>query len=208
MAQITTVTTKNNKSEVTDTQWRGVAASSDSINGTEDLFASFLQPYIEEYSGRTGTAATGAYTKKFTVSVPSNVENQKEKEEFGEAEAEMTIEDSKNGNEADRGFDISIKLVTGSGSDTCTMIILSLAVLMIAGAVVTAAKVNKRADNTDTAFTTGETAGNIGTNSPRVTISEKTEGTGKSVTVPVQVYETKKSGNKKYIYYEMPKSSK
>ena len=84
-----------------------------------------------------------------------------------------------------------------------TMIILSLAVLMIAGAVVTAAKVNKRADNTDTAFTTGETAGNIGTTSPRVTISEKTEGTGKSVTVPVQVYETKKSGNKKYIYYEM-----
>ena len=122
VAQITTVT-KNNKSEVTETKWRGVAASSDSINGTEDLFASFLQPYIEEYSGRTGTAATGAYTKKFTVSVPSNIENQKEKEEFGEAEAEMTIEDSKNGNEADRGFDISIKLVTGSGSDTCRMLL-------------------------------------------------------------------------------------
>ena len=84
-----------------------------------------------------------------------------------------------------------------------TMIILSLAVLMIAGAVVTAAKVNKRADNMDTAFTTGEAAGNIGTDGPKVTISEKTEGTGKSVTVPVQVYETKKSGNKKYIYYEM-----
>ena len=35
----------------------------------------------------------------------------------------MTIEDSKNGNEADRGFDISIKLVTGSGSDTCRMLL-------------------------------------------------------------------------------------
>ncbi len=122
VAQITTVT-KNNKSEVTETKWRGVAANSDSINGTEDLFASFLQPYIEEYSGRTGTAATGAYTKKFTVSVPSNIENQKEKEEFGEAEAEMTIEDSENGGGADGGFDISIKLVTGSGSDACRMLL-------------------------------------------------------------------------------------
>ena len=122
VAQITTVT-KNNKSEVTETKWRGVAANSDSINGTEDLFASFLQPDIEEYSGRTGTAATGAYTKKFTVSVPSNIENQKEKEEFGEAEAEMTIEDSENGGGADGGFDISIKLVTGSGSDACRMLL-------------------------------------------------------------------------------------
>lgn len=85
-----------------------------------------------------------------------------------------------------------------------TMIILSLAVLMIAGAVVTAARVNKKADNTDTAFTTGSVAGNTGTDSPTVKISEKTAtGTGKSVTVSVQVYETKKSGNKKYTYYEM-----
>ena len=32
------------------------------------------------------------------------------------------------------------------------MIILSLAVLMLAGAVVTTARVNKQADNTDTSF--------------------------------------------------------
>lgn len=147
VAQITTVTTKNNKSEVTDTKWRGVAASSDSVNGTEDLFASFLQPYIEEYSGRTGTAATGAYTKKFTVSVPSNIENQKEKEEFGETEAEMTVEDSKNGDEADGGFDISIKLVTGSGSDTCRML------LRLSGKL-SLEKIEKTTTDTSTTITT------------------------------------------------------
>ena len=36
-----------------------------------------------------------------------------------------------------------------------TMIILSVAVLMLAGAVVTAARVNKQADNADTSFQTG-----------------------------------------------------
>ena len=90
-----------------------------------------------------------------------------------------------------------------------TMIILSLAVLMVAGAVVTAARINKKADNTDTAFTTGNIAGGTGTSSPTVTISDTTAtGTEASVTVPVQVYETKKSGNKRYIYYEMFKASK
>ena len=40
-----------------------------------------------------------------------------------------------------------------------TMIILSLAVLMLAGAVVTTARVNKQADNTDTSFQTRQTGG-------------------------------------------------
>ena len=39
-----------------------------------------------------------------------------------------------------------------------TMIVLSLAVLMLAGAVVTSAKVNKKAENTDTAFKATDTA--------------------------------------------------
>lgn len=144
---ITTVTKKDNKGEVTNKEeWRGVAVSSDPVSGAEDLFASFLQPYIKEYAGRTGTAATGAYTKNFTVSVPSNIKNQKEKEEFGEVAAEMTIEDSKNVNEAGGGFDISIKLVTGSGSDTCKML------LRLSGTVSTESKENS--PDTSTKITT------------------------------------------------------
>ena len=74
-----------------------------------------------------------------------------------------------------------------------TMIILSLAVLMLAGAVVTAARVNKKADNTDVAFVAGQEIGGSGTNSPEITISEKT-GTG-----------TDKNTNKKYYYYDYSK---
>ena len=89
-----------------------------------------------------------------------------------------------------------------------TMIIVSLAVLMLAGAVVTSAKINKRADNTDTAFTTGSKIADYGTDSPTVTISEKqAAGTGNSVTLPVNVYETKKKANKKYYYYNIFKTN-
>lgn len=87
-----------------------------------------------------------------------------------------------------------------------TMIILSLAVLMLAGAVVTAARVNKKADNTDAAFVAGQEIGGSGTNSPEITISEKTgTGTEKSVSLPVKVYETDKNTNKKYYYYDYSK---
>lgn len=77
-----------------------------------------------------------------------------------------------------------------------TMIVLSLAVLMLAGAVVTAAKVNKHADNTDTAFRTG----NKLDGSYSVTITDSDSSS--SVSVPVQVYQTDNESNTKYIYYE------
>ena len=83
-----------------------------------------------------------------------------------------------------------------------TMIILSLAVLMVAGAVVTAARVNKKADNTDTAFVVG----NPQTEQSTVTISEKNSvGTGNSVTMDVRIYETEKKADKKYYYYDIIK---
>lgn len=89
-----------------------------------------------------------------------------------------------------------------------TMIILSLAVLMLAGAVVTAARINKKADNTDTAFVTGREVGGTGTSSPSVTISDnQAAGTDASVTVPVRVYQTEKNENKNYTYYEMYKAN-
>lgn len=84
-----------------------------------------------------------------------------------------------------------------------TMIILSLAVLMLAGAVVTSARVNKKADNTDTAFTVGTQLPDGTSDSSTVTITEA-DGSGgfatatKSAELPVTVYETKN----KYIYYE------
>lgn len=101
---------------------------------------------------------------------------------------------------------ISRKLQSNSGETIAetlvTMIIVSLAVLMLAGAVVTSAKINKRADNTDTAFVAGHEIGGSGTNSPTVTISEKQAvGTGKAVALSVNVYETEKKANKKYYYY-------
>lgn len=104
-------------------------------------------------------------------------------------------------------FRISRKLKNKSGETIAetlvTMVILSLAVLMLAGAVVSAAKVNKKADNTSTSFTVGTEVPGSGTNSPTVTITQ-TNGTGgtgtstRSATLPVKVYETKN----KYIYYE------
>ena len=87
-----------------------------------------------------------------------------------------------------------------------TMIILSLAVLMLAGAVVTTARVDKQADNTDTSFKTGAVV-NSGTNSSKVIISEEnaTGGTGStsSAEIPVQVYQSPANRlGKSYIYYK------
>lgn len=85
-----------------------------------------------------------------------------------------------------------------------TMIILSLAVLMLAGAVVTAARVNKQADNTDTSFQTG-TAISTGTAPAKVIISEEnaTGGTGSiAAELPVTLYQSQNSSGKSYIYYK------
>lgn len=80
-----------------------------------------------------------------------------------------------------------------------TMIILSLAVLMLAGAVVTAARVNKQADNTDTAFRTGSALG--GSYSVTITDEDSSKEIS-SISIPVQVYQTDNKSNTKYIYYE------
>ena len=85
-----------------------------------------------------------------------------------------------------------------------TMIVLSLAVLMLAGAVVTAARVNKQADNTDTSFQTG-TAISTGTAPAKVIISEEnaTGGTGSiAAELPVTLYQSQNSSGKSYIYYK------
>lgn len=100
------------------------------------------------------------------------------------------------------------KLYSNSGESIAetlvTMIVLSLAVLMLAGAVVTAARIDKKADNTDTAFVTGEEIDTAGTRHPTVTIAEKQEaGSGNSVSLDVSVYETKKNADKSYYYYNI-----
>lgn len=75
-----------------------------------------------------------------------------------------------------------------------TMIILSLAVLMLAGAVVTSARINSKADNTDTAFTAATTSP-----SERYINFTYESGSGeKKIDVPINYYKT---GND-YIYYE------
>lgn len=76
-----------------------------------------------------------------------------------------------------------------------TMIILSLAVLMLAGAVVTSARVNKKADNTDTAFSTTDVSWSD--NGVEITDGSKA-GTNATVTIPAILYKTKN----KYKYYE------
>ena len=86
-----------------------------------------------------------------------------------------------------------------------TMIILSLAVLMLAGAVVTTARVNKQADNTDTSFQTRQTGAKVstGTNSTKVILSEchrrcrrgiKCGNSGAGISVP-----GKQSGKELYL---------
>lgn len=83
-----------------------------------------------------------------------------------------------------------------------TMVILSLAVLMIAGAVVSAAKVNKKADNTQTAFSATDVKDSTAQN---IVITEVNEdGTavpgGDSTEITVNMYET----DNDYLYYEIP----
>ena len=85
-----------------------------------------------------------------------------------------------------------LKLQSRSGETIAetlvTMVILSLAVLMLAGAVVTAARINKKADNTDTAFSVKDEAG-IETN---ITITENSQvGAMDPVTITVTLYTTK-----------------
>ena len=88
-----------------------------------------------------------------------------------------------------------------------TMIILSLAVLMLAGAVVTTARVNKQADNTDTSFQTRAKV-STGTNSTKVILSEENAtgdaGGASSAEIPVQVYQSQANSlEKSYIYYKI-----
>lgn len=76
-----------------------------------------------------------------------------------------------------------------------TMIILSLSVLMITGAVVTAAKGNEKADNTETAFVVSDES-TVKTSVQPVTIGEQAGGI--QVNGTVTVYETENS----YFYYD------
>lgn len=75
-----------------------------------------------------------------------------------------------------------------------TMIILSLAVIMLSGAVVTSARVNEKADNTETAFT-------ISQEQPTQTsvVIAPNGGTGtRGVYLDVNSYKTENG----YTYYE------
>ena len=85
-----------------------------------------------------------------------------------------------------------------------TMIVLSMAVLMLAGAVVTAARVNKQADNTDTAFKTGKEIS--GSYSVTITDTDSSK-TISRISIPVRVYQTDNKSNTKYIYYEKSNES-
>lgn len=77
-----------------------------------------------------------------------------------------------------------------------TMIILSLAVLMLAGAVVTSARVNKKADNTDTSFSTESEIVTL----DNVTITDGSKaGTAAEILISVNFHETENG----YKYYEV-----
>lgn len=76
-----------------------------------------------------------------------------------------------------------------------TMIILSMAVLMLAGAVVTSARVNKQADNTDTAFSTQNE--NISDKNVEITDSTKS-GTDATIRITTEFHTTQNN----YKYYE------
>lgn len=75
-----------------------------------------------------------------------------------------------------------------------TMIILSLAVLMLAGAVVTSARINSKADNTDTAFTAATTF----PSERYINFTYESGSAEKKIDIPINYYKT---GND-YIYYE------
>lgn len=92
-----------------------------------------------------------------------------------------------------------LKLQSRSGETIAetlvTMVILSLAVLMLAGAVVTAARINKKADNTDTAFSVKDEVGI----ERDITITDNSQvGEVDPVTIHVTLYTTKND----YQYYK------
>ena len=72
-----------------------------------------------------------------------------------------------------------------------TMIILSLAVVMLSGAVVTSARVNQRAEHADTAFISSQ-------NRPVSHMISVSKGTGEGANLNVNLYQTENG----YIYYE------
>ena len=74
-----------------------------------------------------------------------------------------------------------------------SVIILALAVLLLTGAIVTAARVNHQTDNTKTTFTTENQTKIDGS----ITIKE--DGKTTSTTLPVTVYTTENE----YIYYQL-----
>lgn len=127
VAKVKTVTEQkksNNSVASTKTSitWKGTSVSAGTADGTTNEFATYFQKYLEDYSKSKDNGAVGTYTKKFTISVPSNLQDQKEKEAFGEVTAELTIEEAAKVNETSpSGFDIFVKLMTGTGSDTCQM---------------------------------------------------------------------------------------
>ena len=79
-----------------------------------------------------------------------------------------------------------------------TMIILSLAVIMLSGAVVTSARVNAKADNADTAFHVDESQL---TQESVVMIITDGSGEANAAKLDVKVYKTEND----YIYYEPQK---
>lgn len=100
-------------------------------------------------------------------------------------------------------FNRSVKKIQGKAGETIaetlvTMIVLSLAVLMLTGAVVSAAKVNQKADNTQTAFTADQSTGN----SKNVVITQNGNGTdagtGRKIRITVNLHKTENE----YYYYE------
>lgn len=96
--------------------WSGNSVTS---SDTEDVFATFLKEYISDYSDKANLS-TGDYKKTFIISVPSNLADKKE--ELGEVTAVMEIGKSDMVSEtANAGFDISVLLTVGSGSDICQM---------------------------------------------------------------------------------------
>ena len=107
---------KGNETGTPEITWSGNSKESP---GTEDKFASFFKDYIKEYANNSELTA-GNYTKTFNVSVPSNLNDQKDK--LGEVTAVMTIRKSTAvSGTVNAGYDIFVLLTVGSGSDRCQM---------------------------------------------------------------------------------------
>ncbi len=99
-----------------DISWSG---NSKTGSDTEGKFATFLTKYISDYS-KNADLSSDDYKKTFIISVPSNLADKKE--ELGEVTAVMKIGKSDGTSEtANAGFDISVLLTVGSGSDICEM---------------------------------------------------------------------------------------